>query len=323
MADAMANDPPSAQPSFSADDFFLASASLYSPPISAMQFSYYVGDPHPNMASWSPVTLTRQFNPVTMSSDSRPTETSEVDDVIEVHRNSVTGPDWEGITVLHCTCGTYHEPKGQSWGDVNIFPDPLLTPGLEPAVINAEQQRIPNFYKNTIQIHQICVVEAMRINCLVVGITERMFCEDSSESPFYRPHLERETDREGTISSVQSIFRTIKHDLRPSKTQIEKSHHPYIDVMPIPSVRERLIEMQHESDEDLFFYDMIRGFRCWGGRRESQRDQGYGSGTAWDSRSWEATPEFLRKWQCILGDEHGEVARQSRWWRAMRGEEEI
>lgn len=250
---------------------------------------------------------------------SRPTEATNEDDVIEVERAPAKGTRWVGVVVLHCACREYHEPKGDCWGNIQIFPDPMRVRWREPT---PESIGVPDIYRNTLQIHQYCVSDALRRNLAACGIPDRDFCADEAESPFYDSTVEDSSHTDMVVASVQTKFKTLKRDLRPSRTQIMRRHHPYVDVFPMPSVRKRLIELQYEIDEDEFFEDAIRGFRCWGSRRESQKDQGHGTGTAWDMRSWEATPEFLEKWACILGDEDGEVARQSRWWRVMRGEEE-
>jgi hypothetical protein len=56
---------------------------------------------------------------------------------------------------------------------------------------------------------------------------------------------------------------------------------------------------------------------CWGGIN------GAHTGTPWDARSWEATEEFIQKWSNIVGGEEGELARNSQWWRSLRGERTI
>lgn len=254
---------------------------------------------------------------------SRPTEANDEDDIIEVQRAPAKGARWHGTTIMHCACREYHEPKGDCWGNIRIFPDPMRVRWSESSPESGNNGvGLPDIYRNMIQVYQFCVVDALYRNLAALGIPSYMFCADEANSPFYRAEIEDDVRPDSIVASVQSTFKTLKRDLRPSRTQIARRHHCYIDVFPMPSVRKRLIELQYEIDEDEFFEDAIRGFRCWGSRRESQRDQGHGTGTAWDSRSWEATPEFLKKWECVLGDEDGEIARQSRWWRIMRGEEE-
>lgn len=161
-----------------------------------------------------------------------------------------------------------------------------------------------------------------------MGIGEETFCADDSLSPFYRPSLEFADDatRNRTIGTVQQMYKTLKPDLRPSAEQILVKHHPYIDILPFPTLRRNLIMHQKEIDEDEFLNDTLTGLICWGGVSKVGNDTDNVTGhaaaeTAWDARSWEAKVWFLKKYWCLLGGEDGELVRQSEWWRSVRGEE--
>lgn len=274
----------------------------------------------------------RPARPSSLGMRSRPSEAGAGDEVIEVERRPAKGAAWHGDTIIHCSCLDYHEPLGRCMGKVQVFPDPMTVRWRAPTPEDDDgfsgQPRLPDVHRNAIQVHQMCVMDAMLRNLVLIGVPVELFCAEETESPFYRYSRIGSSsgggggDDEAATKAVQLSFRGLKHDLRPSRIQVARSHHPYIDVFPIPSVRKRLIELQHEIDEDAFFIDAIKGFRCWGSRRDSHRDPVRGTGSPWDMRSWEATPEFLEKWACVLGDDEGEMARQSRWWRVMRGEEE-
>jgi hypothetical protein len=163
-----------------------------------------------------------------------------------------------------------------------------------------------------------------------IGITEEMICAEKSLSPFFWPSVESadEMVKANAICTVQRIFETLKPDLRPGSEQITVNHHPYIDILPFPTLRKNLIIHQEEIDEDEFFHDMLTGLVCWGGagvgRKDRQDSTGYAStGTPWDVRSWEATVWFLKKYWTLLGGEDGELVRQSEWWRSMRGDDTL
>ncbi len=96
-------------------------------------------------------------------------------------------------------------------------------------------------YHSNIRLEVVCVVAAMLQNCLHLGITESMFCSSDSESPFFRQGIDRSSNQASLVTSVRRIFQTVKPDLRPSQTQITRSHHPYIDIIPFPSIRDALI----------------------------------------------------------------------------------
>lgn len=228
------------------------------------------------------------------------------------------------------------------------------------------RQPSPDPWASNIRVEMICNISAMWTNCLHVGISDPVFCDDDSISFFYRApplrsssssinmiqnsdnhHLipttsytynnDADSDKqaeEARVRTVQSIFKTLKPDLRPIKEQITHIHHPVIDCLPFPTLRRNiLLSLANNTfDEDEMCEDLLVGLICWGragGGAVSRRDLNTStgkapanSGTPWDSRSWQAKPWFLRKYWVLLGGEEGELARQSEWWRNVRGEEE-
>lgn len=183
-------------------------------------------------------------------------------------------------------------------------------------------------YANNLRIETACITAALYTLGMYVGITEETLCADNSLSPFFWSSAESADDmvKANIICTVQSIFKTLKPDLRPSSEQITVKHHPYIDILPFPTLRKNLITHQEEIDEDEFFHDMLTGLVCWGGagigRKDREDSTGYAStGTPWDVRSWEARVWFLKKYWTLLGGEDGELVRQSEWWRNIRGDD--
>lgn len=177
---------------------------------------------------------------------------------------------------------------------------------------------------NHLRIETVCTIDALFALVAHVGITEEMLCADESLSPFFQFSPE---SADGMASTVQGGFKTLKPDLRPNDEQITVKHHPYIDILPFPTLRKNLITHQEEMDEDEFFHDILTGLVCWGGagvgKKDRQNSTGYAStGTPWDVRSWEAKVWFLNKYWKFLGGEDGELVRQSEWWRNIRGDDE-
>ncbi|KAH8901769.1 hypothetical protein GQ53DRAFT_708108 [Thozetella sp. PMI_491] len=172
---------------------------------------------------------------------------------------------------------------------------------------------------SNLRVEAICVVAAMNENCLELGITESMYCSSDSESPFFRPGISHSAHQARLVEAVRRIFHSVKPDLRPTPTQITHSHHPYIDIIPFPAIRDALIHRGADVDEDDFFHDCLGGLRCWGRAGSLQA----GTAAPWDMRNWEASPWFLAKWRHVVGNEDGELSRQSSWWREMRGENPI
>ncbi|KAL2379669.1 hypothetical protein RJZ90_005120 [Blastomyces dermatitidis] len=234
--------------------------------------------------------------------------------------NGALNPYW--TTTIKCGCSVSHLQ--------------LRTKGAGP--FNFEEIRILKFrpdiatldpYASNIRIEIVCTVSALYTIGMHVGLTEEMICTDNSLSPFFWPSSGLDSDddtaKTNTICTVQRVFSTLKPDLRPSIEQITVQHHPYIDILPFPTLRNNLITHQEEIDKDEFFHDMLAGLVCWGsggiGKKDRQvSTKPISTGTPWDARSWEAKMWFLKKYWPLLGGEDGELVRQSEWWRSIRGD---
>lgn len=179
---------------------------------------------------------------------------------------------------------------------------------------------------NTLRIERICIVQAVMANRLHIGITEEMLCHDDAISPFFRPFSNTigDSGSDGVVRTIQTIFKSLKPDLRPIKEQIMIRHHPIIDLLPFPTFRRNLITNGNNIHNQELYYDLISGLVCWGGvgrRDDNSSTSNISTSTPWDGRGWEARTWFLQKYWVVLGGEEGELVRQSEWWRNMRGEE--
>lgn len=223
--------------------------------------------------------------------------------------------------MIHCGCVRPHfqvsSETATDWNDMKVL-------SIGPSFCT------PDPYMNTLRMERICILEAIMANCHQIGITEEMFCGVDAISPFFRPGGNKALDATGsdsTVTTVQSIFKTLKPDVRPIKEQVTMMHRPVIDVLPFPTFRKNLIYSGAAVREDELYFDVLDGLICWGragvGKKERDAATGHVStGTPWDSRSWEARPWFLQKYWTLLGGEDGELVRQSEWWRNMRGDED-
>lgn len=247
--------------------------------------------------------------------------TTHIDPSLLTHDKHNDGLDQYWTTTIDCGCSSLHvqirtqSADPASYGEVRIL-------SFGPSATTADP------YANSIRIETICIAAALYTLGTYVGITEEMICADTSLSPFFWPSAESADDMVKAICTVQGMFKTMKPDLRPNSEQITVKHHPYIDILPFPTLRKNLITHQEEIDEDEFFQDMFTGLVCWGGagigRKDREDSTGYSStGTPWDVRSWEARVWFLKKYWTLLGGEDGELVRQSEWWRSIRGEDTV
>ena len=249
--------------------------------------------------------------------------TTHVDPSLLIRDKHNDDLDPYSTTTIDYDCSSPHvqirtqDPDPFSYGEVRIL-------GFGPSAAAADP------YANNHRIETACITAALYTLGMHVGITEDTLCADKSLSPFFWSSTESADDmvKANIICTVQRIFKTLKPDLRPSSEQITVQHHPYIDILPFPTLRKNLITHQEEIDEDEFFDDMLTGLVCWGGagigRKDREVSTGYAStGTPWDVRSWEARVWFLKKYWTLLGGEDGELVRQSEWWRSIRGDDTL
>ncbi|KAJ6091298.1 hypothetical protein N7467_003267 [Penicillium canescens] len=277
----------------------------------------------PSLSPWDTTALfLRSFGTQSTTGVSDPVAITHVDPSVvmcEKHNDS-SDPYW--TTNIDCGCSIPHiQIRTQG-------PDPFTLRGFR-LLSFTPTARIADPYVNTLRLETVCTIAALFNLGMHIGITQEMICAEDCRSPFYRSGAKSDHPIEAnTIGTVKGIFKALKPDLRPSSEQITVEHHPYIDILPFPTLRKNLIRHQHleEFDEDQFFLDLLAGLVCWGGagvgRRDRDQSTGFAStGTPWDVRSWEAKVWFLTKYWTLLGGEDGELVRQSEWWRGIRGED--
>lgn len=187
-------------------------------------------------------------------------------------------------------------------------------------MIREPAQCLPNIYKNNIRVKQLMYVAACVANAATLGlIFDSASCEDV-ESPFFRAKISEAL----ATAACSKEFTELKPYLRPSSAQIIHPHHPYLDVLPFPVFRERVLRLISTDppmiDEDELCEDLTKdGLICWG-TTLGGTNEATGSGAPWDLRSWEAQPWFMKKWWILIGGKEGEIYQQTRWWYEMRGE---
>lgn len=188
----------------------------------------------------------------------------------------------------------------------------------ESLVQQQGQLQLPDLRANTIRITQMSFISARINNAALLGLTAAEISADDTDSPFYTAGLAQDA----TADLAQGVFVNIKQDLRPTQNQLTYRHHPYIDALPFPTFRERVIALLQVDppilDEEELCHDLQNdGITCWG----SSLGAGVGnSGAPWDIRSWEARPWFMRKWWMLTGGTGAEMYQQTRWWCEMRGD---
>ena len=179
---------------------------------------------------------------------------------------------------------------------------------------------LPDIHLNNIRIKQFLYTTACAANAQVLGLSFEFEDCDTVESLFFRESVSKEV----AAVACSRDFQHLKTDLRPSPTQLIHRHHPWIDVLPFPTFRERVIKLVCSDppmiDEDELCLDLLNdGLICWGSSMGGG-NRTTGSGAPWDPRSWEAQSWFMKKWWVVIGGVEGEIYKQTEWWCELRGD---
>ncbi|UPL03079.1 hypothetical protein LCI18_014013 [Fusarium solani-melongenae] len=105
--------------------------------------------------------------------------------------------------------------------------------------------------------------------------------------------------------------------LRPTALQRTVPHHPWIDLFPIPQMRDNILRSFNRLDMDDLCGDLLDVKPGLDGKPNL-----IVWGDPWDPRGWEASVLFLRKWGWML---RGclDVLQATNYWRERRGEGKI
>ncbi|CZR51863.1 uncharacterized protein PAC_01740 [Phialocephala subalpina] len=174
-------------------------------------------------------------------------------------------------------------------------------------------------YKNTLTLIPTSSLQAYLSNAMALKLPISGLKNEAFQSPFYQP----EAYASGNMAALEVAWNELPKALRPTPAQITQPHHPWMDMIPFPTIRERALTLSSLDPPMIDIYDlkndvfMNSGIFCWrvGGSG--------GSGQPWDMRSWEAEPWFLQKWWILVGGETGGVWEQTQWWRGMRGKPKV
>jgi hypothetical protein len=125
---------------------------------------------------------------------------------------------------VECGCLTPHVQASAAAG---------LSEYRDLKVLNVDLSPFPvDPFDNTLRVERICICDAVTANRLHMGITEDMLCHDDAISPFFRPFSNSigDSKADDIVRTIQTIFKSLKPDLRPIKEQIMIRHHPIIDL---------------------------------------------------------------------------------------------
>lgn len=149
---------------------------------------------------------------------------------------------------------------------------------------------------------QFNFIKALVQNMRVLGLTSELLHDDAI-SPF-----------NVTGPWEYDIESALPASLRPTVIQRSVLHHPWLDLLPIPEMRDNLIAAGESYDETQLCLDM-KGH----GRAHTDHTGIIVWSDPWDQTGWEVTEPFVRSWGwtvrgCV------NLFRSTNSWRARRNE---
>ncbi|CAI6280128.1 unnamed protein product [Periconia digitata] len=148
-----------------------------------------------------------------------------------------------------------------------------------------------------------------------------------------------------TIKAIVSLPlpTALPPSLHPTPLQQHTPHPPWMDIFPIPSIRDAFISSwlsgktgvsgkKLGSTECALAFDLLgptNNSRCGGGccvDEEGERDDVLGLivwGDPWVPGNWEITERFMRRWGWVMRGCWREVLRDTNKWRGVRGLEPL
>jgi hypothetical protein len=152
-------------------------------------------------------------------------------------------------------------------------------------------------------------VNAVSKNAVHIGIPLEGLCCDDVTSPW---SIKTFGPLESTITPL-----SCPESLYPTKLQTEIEHHPWVDLLPIPQLRDNMLRAYTGGiiDEDELCFDIL-GLTCSQGLDDAFLIVW---GEAHDAASWEVSVGFLKKWGWLLKG-CPELVESTNRWRQQRGE---
>ncbi|KAH8807671.1 hypothetical protein F5884DRAFT_857245 [Xylogone sp. PMI_703] len=179
----------------------------------------------------------------------------------------------------------------------------LIRKAYEDYTLNAPQPAYLN------QLICLNALNAFAKNAVSLGFAVEGLCHDEAISPF---------NLCGPHAPTKLISPPSPLNLQPTALQLAVIHHPWIDLFPVPRMRDNILSglVAGLFDEDELCCDILEI------DNKSEKPRLIVWGESWDIYAWEASVPFLRKWGWLV---HGcpEILETTNNWRAKRGEKAL
>ncbi|KAL3467693.1 hypothetical protein BJX64DRAFT_283160 [Aspergillus heterothallicus] len=110
--------------------------------------------------------------------------------------------------------------------------------------------------------------------------------------------------------------------LLPTPLQLSHPHEPWVDLFPLPALRDNLLHLQYSIDTCDLCDDILGALFEEESSPSSDRNGIIIWGEPWDVSSWELMEGFVQKWGFLLVGCEVLIEASNRW-RAIRGEEPL
>jgi len=149
------------------------------------------------------------------------------------------------------------------------------------------------------------VLRAMISNSKDLGFKPEENATEDALSPFTDP------------SSPVCCSRALPSALQPTKLQREIPHHPWIDILPIPGMRDNLLHAGDSYDDMKLCGDLVGV--CGG---PADRTALILWGEPWEPKDWEVSESFSSQWAWTIRG-CSELFESTNYWRKRRGEKPL
>jgi hypothetical protein len=207
-------------------------------------------------------------------------------------------------------CGPYlHEQSSQGNDTVSCsadehIPGSFIVKVASKTITFDLYEAAPILSDHLLSLIKYNLYRATAANSWAIGLDPRLLHSDIL-SPF-----------SSDDSEITRLYMSLPPSLHPTALQRSVPHHPYIDLFPFPSMRDRLIQIGDTIDEDELCADFAG---------ENLKSEGGGHtgltvwGEPWDPQSWEIAEPLWDKWSILLKGCPG-ILEATNYWRQMRDE---
>ncbi|KAF3392676.1 hypothetical protein F1880_008626 [Penicillium rolfsii] len=144
----------------------------------------------------------------------------------------------------------------------------------------------------------------------------RAFILNAQALGIVKQSMSRQARSRFASTGVETTFiDSLPGSLQPTILQRAIPHHPWIDILPVPELRDNLLRRDASSYDAAQLCRDMRGFQ--------DVPEGRGGvtvwGEPWDGQGWEVSEAFALKWPWVIQGCMG-LLESTNYWRSRRGE---